>query len=311
MSRQKRYALIAVAALLFLVLVWMNPPGNPRQWLWVAWLSISIVVVGYSQEKLFVCAPNRLFVLWGLAVLVAIVTSIYFGNFVTALIVGCGYLLLAYLVVGHVSNSPYHFRQYGWIVNITISILLLFFTPDVNRITLKLKEVAVPTHFSWQKEVTDSRSRLLCTVKYYVNFSINEETFTLCAPGGRTDKNDIFIRVAVNRESGINILSLSYGAGIGMSTFRLQRLRKTDLHIIEAALPHQRSLIDRRPVRVLVLPIKSDDPVWLKIPRLEVVRPTIPLLLTALFVWQLVCLGFLKLCPLYGRSIVGKQIDRT
>ncbi|MDH3694219.1 MAG: hypothetical protein OER96_06585 [Gammaproteobacteria bacterium] len=178
---------------------------------------------------------------------------------------------------------------------------MIFFTPVVNRITIKLKEVAVPTHFSWQKEVTDSRSKRLCTAKYYVNFSINEESFVLCAPGIRTDKNDIYIRVAVNRESGINILSMSFGAVIGIVPFNFRQLRKTDLHIIDAALPHQRELIDHRPVRVLVLPITTEDPVWLKIPSPENARPTIVLFLAVLFNWQLVCFGFLKLCPLYSR----------
>ena len=301
MDKRQQSVLTAIAVLLFLVLIWTNSPSGLRQWFWIVGLSISFFVIGHVQAKLFCCDPNRLYVLWGSSALVAAIASYCFGNLVTALMLGCCFFLLAYLVAGHSSNSVRQFRQYWWVINAAISILLIFLTPDVNRISLTLKDVAVPTHFSWQKEVTDSRSKRLCTVKYFVNFSVDKETFTLCSPGIRTARDDMYIRVAVNRESGLNILSISYSAVVGIIPFQFLRLRKTDLHVIDAALPHQRELIDHRPVRVLVLPITTEDPVWLKIPFPEKVRPTIVMFLAVLFAWQLVCFGFLKLCPLYGR----------
>ncbi len=251
-------------------------------------------------------------VLWLVTAANIIAVSYYFDNLFTAIFTGCWYLLSAYVIVGFASHSSKAMWRYWLATNVMMSMLLLFFTPSVNRITLTLKNVAVPTHFSWQSEAVHKDSSRLCTFKYFVNHSLNEESFTLCSPSRFSTRNDILIRVAVNRESGIDILSVSYSALVGPVSFPVVSLQGASLSGIEAVIQSQRSLFQYGSTGVSIQPIRSADPVWLKLPVTKNLRSSPKMVFTAIIVWLLVSNGLLLLCNLYqsASQTSAKSISR-
>ena len=295
--------LTTIVAVVFLVQILVVTPTGLRQWLWITWLSITLFVLGSVQNSIASRTYARYCLVWGFTAIIVLVISTQLGNLLAAYLMGCWVFLCAYLIVGFLPFSSQVLRRYWIMTNVMITVLLIFITPDVNRVTIKLKNVAVPTHFSWQKGVDEIRASRRCAVKYFVNHSPKKESFSLCAPGLRTARDDILIRVAVARDSGLNILSVSYSSVVGFKTFLVKSFRKTALHDIEAAMSTQRKLFQYKPLRVLVLPVTNTDPAWLKLPDSKKLQPPLRMLFVAVFAWQIIGFGFLLLCPLYQKSV--------
>lgn len=301
MNRSMELVLSVFSLILFILLFWVDKPNHIREWVWIIWLTATYYVLGRIQISMSSFGSGRCTVVLALGVIIAFIVSYYFEDFVSAIVLGSWWLTCVYLLGKESLYSKSELRV-NWIVtNLMICVLLLFMFPTIHQVEIKLKNVAVPTHFAWYPYIDGTPITRACGYKYFVNHSPKKESFTLCSPRKGFDNYEILLRAAVNRQSGLNIVSIQYATTIGFIPFRFSPLRKDDLHGIVAAKKNQNELLHYRPLRVLVQPILPQEPVWLSLPKPENAWLPLRLLVLAVLSWQLVSFGFFRLCPLYNR----------